>query len=104
MDDARQFKVGDILIPNEIIYNERGGIHHVGVVDWCDHKHKYQIVSIGGNSSAYELKGITNGRSRFYLTKAFTELNYTIEDDKCGKCINDCRSKEGKCPFYQEEK
>jgi hypothetical protein len=25
-----------------------------------------------------------------------------IQDDPCGDCVNDCRSEESRCPFYQE--
>lgn len=103
-----KFKLGDTLIPNRIIINDNGTIERIGT--WCDYHHKYQVMTIRDNhaygytdNDHYQLKGVTNGRTSFFLPVDFVERNYTLEitDPECGSCTSMCK-KGKRCGLYEE--
>lgn len=93
-----KFKVGDIVIPNEICYIEDGRIHREE--DWCDHRHKYQVTNI--TSTGAGLIGVTNGRSLFYLDTYFIDKNFNLDDSECGLCKSMCKTGK-KCGLYEKK-
>lgn len=92
------FRVGDILVPNRICINDDGSIR--GAEDWCDYRHKYQVMEI--TDTGARLKGITNGRGGFYLNKSFVERNYKLDDPECGPCKSMCK-KGKRCELFEEK-
>jgi hypothetical protein len=102
-----KFKVGDILIPYEVIIDDSG--NKLDMSTWCDYRHKYEVISMDNNVfrytplDHYQLKGRTNGRSPFFLPISLCERNYTLEinDPECGSCRSTCK-KGKRCGLYEE--
>lgn len=82
---------------------------------WTDERSRYEpdeLVSIDGRTlKTQHGEQRINGHQAYYIPYkgrqylwwrgAFVMIE--ISDDACGKCINDCRREEGKCPFYQDK-
>jgi hypothetical protein len=91
MAEELGWKIGSrfMYIEDDTPYTNAGATKYKGI---------YRVIRIIGK----ELYFIGEDGSKTWAITC-TSSRCKKLDDECGECKNDCRRKEGKCIFYQEE-